>query len=232
MHCDEAKKRLVEYARNELSDAEREKVQSHLNGCGECSRELEKVTLLVSVLSEERNITYEPPPAFGDELHKRLAEANLRDKKAELRSEKKLYFLRLVPPLALAAVLLLVFGVALGFYLAGVNRAEQPLLDVSVTTAVVPVNHPLKMKISYESETRLGDVSFSIELPEGIIFETDDAEIAALKSLKWRGTLEKGKTVIPFAVRAISPGDYKIIARAEKEGLVHNHEIVLKVQGS
>ena len=50
-------------------------------------------------------------------------------------------------------------------------------------------------------------------------------------SVSWKGSLEKGKTVVPIVVRGIRPGRYEIEAFVRKGSMKRKTTIVLPVQG-
>jgi hypothetical protein len=114
--------------------------------------------------------------------------------------------------------------------------ADAPPIPV-VTPAVVddahvfevPVQKVAVIELAFTAEVRVEDVDFQITLPEGVRFWSD-GEMLADRSFEWQGGLDAGENTIPVAVRATSPGRYRVIAQATIGAEVVTHEIVLEVE--
>lgn len=239
MKCNEAKSKFFEFLRGELEKEQVTEIQEHLNSCLSCQKDFASAKLAHSLIRADSELRTELPVGFEENLHSRLVEAAFESKKGEKEDREWRFIKWRSIAIMTAAMVLIMLGVAVGFYLGVKNPSardtkspavkEPSFNNVSVTAAVVPVGRPIKMKLTFNSEVELANVNFSIVLPQGVSFETSDNEVAGLRELKWQNTLNEGKTEIPFVVKAEIPGKWKIYASAEKEGVRHTHEIILEV---
>ena len=105
---------------------------------------------------------------------------------------------------------------------AGVPRIE---------TAAVTVKQDVAVNIGFDVDEGVDGVIFQVDLPEGLKFIDDKAQPMLAQSVSWKGSLEKGKTVVPIVVRGIRPGRYEIEAFVRKGSMKRKTTIVLPVQG-
>lgn len=132
-----------------------------------------------------------------------------------------------------AAAVIIIF--AAGFF-AGTtfnenNDIEEYFEHSVIASAEVITGETVTIKLVYDSENDVDDVDFSITLPEGLAFNSDNPEISVKKNINWSGSLKKGRNEIPFVVKAVSEGLWHIDATAEYDGGSLNHEIVVKATG-
>jgi hypothetical protein len=107
------------------------------------------------------------------------------------------------------------------------NKAEiGPALAHSVPSSRTAVIH-----LNFTAEVRVEDVTFEVDLPEGLSFWSK-GEALAERRFRWPGTLEAGENVLPVAVRGEKPGLYRVKARAEIADQVIEQEILLQVEGA
>ncbi|MGI6395357.1 MAG: hypothetical protein ACOX2F_11635 [bacterium] len=100
-----------------------------------------------------------------------------------------------------------------------------------IGSAEVITGEAVTIKLVYESENNVEDVKFSISLSEGLAFNSENPELLNTKEINWSGTLKKGRNEIPFVIKALSSGLWRIEATAEYEGASLNHEIIVKARG-
>ncbi|MDZ4693721.1 MAG: hypothetical protein SGI86_01130 [Deltaproteobacteria bacterium] len=104
--------------------------------------------------------------------------------------------------------------------------APAPALAHSVPSSRTAVIH-----LNFTAEVRVEDVTFEVDLPEGLSFSSK-GEAMAERRFRWPGTLEAGENVLPVAVRGEKPGLYRVKARAEIADQVIEQEILLQVEGA
>ena len=71
MECDQIKDTLVSFLDNEVSDEIREAIQTHLNGCADCSKELESLKKVKELCHSWKDIS--PSMNWDIELRRKLA---------------------------------------------------------------------------------------------------------------------------------------------------------------
>lgn len=129
MKCSDIAPLLVAYAHDDLSDEERETVESHLKSCPECSKILEETIWAVGLLERKVEADMEAvEPLLGDlevKVYRRLAAEWVRG--ARRRWIDRLLFLRRPWAWAAYAAAALVFGVYIGSHHLAVDRsADRP----------------------------------------------------------------------------------------------------------
>ena len=162
------------------------------------------------------------PDNFEEELHEKL-----------LNSEKPISVRPFsIPVAAFTVTLIFIAGFLAGKFL---NR-EKPALPVDnpsqsavIADAEVTTGETVTVKLVYVAETEINDVTFSITLPAGLVFHSENSEIASLKTIEWSGTLHKGRNEIPFVVKARSSGKWLINASAVYDSGELTHEITVYV---
>lgn len=100
-----------------------------------------------------------------------------------------------------------------------------------IETAAVTVKQDVAVNIGFDVDEQVDGVIFQVDLPEGLKFVDDKAQPMLAQSVSWKGSLEKGKTVVPIVVRGIRPGRYEIEAFVRKGSMKRKTTIVLPVQG-
>jgi hypothetical protein len=107
------------------------------------------------------------------------------------------------------------------------NQAMPPL-----ETAAVSVKEDVALNIGFDVAQSVEDVTFQIDLPEGLQFVDDNRQPMLAQSVAWKGSLVEGKTVIPIVVRGVRPGRYEIQAFVRKGPMMRKETIVLPVNAS
>jgi hypothetical protein len=129
-----------------------------------------------------------------------------------------------------AAAVIIIF--AAGFF-AGTtfnenNDIEEYFEHSVIASAEVMTGETVTIKLVYDSENDVDDVDFSITLPEGLAFNSDNPEILNTKTINWSGSLKKGRNEIPFVVKAVEAGLWHIDATAEFIDGLLTHEIAVR----
>jgi len=111
------------------------------------------------------------------------------------------------------------------------NRYIDDYSEHSVVASVdVKTGESVTIKLVYDSENEVDEVDFSITLPHGLAFKSDNPEFSE-KVISWSGKLQKRRNEIPFVVTALTDGLWQIDATAEYDGGALNHEIIVKATG-
>jgi hypothetical protein len=97
-------------------------------------------------------------------------------------------------------------------------------------TYQVPSSKVAVIKLNFAATVDVADVSFEVELPEGLHFWSGGQKLAD-RIFRWPGELRAGDNLIPVAVRGDRAGLYRVKARAVAAGETVEHEVVLDVKG-
>jgi hypothetical protein len=130
----------------------------------------------------------------------------------------------------ISAVILITF--LTGFFIGKINtpvdKMMESVFEQSVIASIdVIKGEPFTVKLVYESEYDVDDVDFDIVLPEGLVFYSDHPEIAEKRTISWAGILKKGRNEIPFVVKSVELGNWRIDASAQFGDKVLAHEIIV-----
>jgi anti-sigma factor RsiW len=109
MSCEETQKLIVEFLEGELDEAERKRVQAHIEACDSCAAELEAFQRTMTLLEDDGYV--EPEPFYWTRFEAGLR-AKLRDRSRRFSLVPR--FENVVPRLAPIAVAVLFFCVGLG----------------------------------------------------------------------------------------------------------------------
>jgi len=161
------------------------------------------------------------PDNFEKEFHEKLL--SLSKPQAE-----RSYF---IPVAAFAFI----FVFAAGFLFGNFFKEEKlsPLKNESSHSAVIAdvtviTGDTVTVKLVYDADTKIDDVNFTIALPKGLTFHSNNTEVSSARSIEWSGTLQKGRNEIPFVVKAKSSGKWLIKASALFNSGELTHEITVK----
>ncbi|MCK5808814.1 hypothetical protein KAH37_07510 [bacterium] len=83
------------------------------------------------------------------------------------------------------------------------------------------------ISLNFAAKSELEGVHFSIALPQGVRFNTDNKVLANTRNHEWVATLKSGENSIPFVVSVDEIGVYAISVVADYNGFRHTQEIVL-----
>lgn len=104
------------------------------------------------------------------------------------------------------------------------NNFEEPVL---LSSAEVESGKPVTIEIEYEAARDINSVEVAIVIDEGISFYSKNSDISSKKTLTWKGSLAKGKNLIPFVVAVQKNGAWDINTKADFEGYSHLHKVRL-----
>lgn len=230
--CDEAEDYLTGHLEGTLDLWEGRAVAGHVTACPPCERKLVELSAVVGLL---RQVPQEPMPSdlpqrvslalagWVDDLpvpHTVPALAEVVVFAPPARKPRSVsHWMSGAAGAVAACAMFMVWQLAPG---AGVPRIE---------TAAVSVKQDVAVNIGFDVDESVDGVIFQVDLPEGLKFIDDKAQPMLAQSVSWKGSLEKGKTVVPIVVRGIRPGRYEIEAFVRKGPLKRKTTIILPVEG-
>ena len=131
-----------------------------------------------------------------------------------------------------------IFKIASSFALLALIIATVVLFDTTPDTGTPQSERTLiaesevekgavTISLNLSAESELEGVHFSIDLPQGVRFNTDNKILATTRNHEWVATLNSGENTIPFVVSVDDVGVYTISVVADYNGFRHTQEIVL-----
>ncbi len=197
MACRDIRNELIAYASGEALDEDSlNAVREHLAKCPECEHRLRwEQRVHEAVQSEE---VPEPSPDFERRV--------LKAATAEQGGEAPRWVWHSLVGGAVAAAL--VVGIMVG---TGMDSGGDPSQDADVPEVVEA--EPLwereeTVRLSFNSRSRLDDVSLTIELPPHV----EMTRFPGHQELTWKVDLEPGDNVIALPLRVAFPDDGEIVA--------------------
>lgn len=235
MRCDDALDQLTDYMDDALPAAERTAFEAHLDGCAECRRELAEVREVVALLHA---VPAEPMPAGLPERIFAALDAlpesvpglseSVAPESAKVLAAAPVaaapWWKRINLPSAFAGA---VAAVAL-LFVWNIQSNQLP----QIQTAEVRQNQDVAVNIGFDVASSVEDVTFQIDLPEGLQFVDDQRQPMMAQSVSWKGSLKSGKTVVPIVVRGVQPGRWTIEAYVRKGAMTRKTTIVMPVAAS
>jgi hypothetical protein len=235
MRCDDALDQLTDYLDDAMSAADKAAFEAHTADCADCRRELAEVRELVSLLHA---VPAEPmPAALPGRIFAALAElpdeapapstAPTPDRPTVLAQAPVAatpWWKRINLPSAMAGAV----AAATLLFVWNVQNSQLP----NIQTAEVRQNQDVAVNIGFDVATSVEDVTFQIDLPEGLQFVDDKHQPLLAQSVSWKGTLKSGKTVVPIVVRGVQPGKWNIEATVRKGAMMRKTTIVMPVAAS
>jgi anti-sigma factor RsiW len=227
--CEIAQEWLSEYLEDALLPLETLRLEMHLETCDDCGRALAGLKEIEGLLAL---VPTEPvPDGLAERIHAAL-EALPADiafprhslpspppsRGREQRGGWRLHWRSALVGGAVAAA-------ALGFAFWSAPALHVPTIE----TAAVTVKQDVAVNIGFDVASTVDNVTFQIDLPEGLQFIDDHAQPLAAQSVSWRGSLKAGKTVVPILVRGVRPGRYAIEAYVKKGAMMRKTTIMLPV---
>ena len=210
MSCHEAE-HLSAYLNGDLEERRRSSFEAHLDRCAICSTHWHELQTLALALRTRRAPL--PPPDLLERLHERLASEPIRPR-------MNFYWPGVLTGAIAAGVLFV------GTWIYRNHQTSLPVLQ----TAAVSVATPVSVQIGFDVQADVEDVTYTIDLPKGLEFVDDHDQPIAAQSISWKGSLRRGKTVVPITVCGIRPGRYEILATIRKDQAAQTTKIVLPVQ--
>jgi len=95
---------------------------------------------------------------------------------------------------------------------------------------VVPASKVAVIQLTFNASIAVEGAAFAVTLPEGLSFWSEGERLAE-RAASWQGDLDAGDNVVPIAVRAERPGQYRIKTRVDVDDEKLEHEIILEAQG-
>lgn len=223
MTCDDVQLYLGDYLDPGEDTIPRAAIAEHLAACPACTEHLEELSAVMAMLRDRK--APEAPLDLMDKIRQRLA-----DEPAPVPQQDPGVLTRLArlinwPSLAAGAV-------AAGTIIALVTvvvRNQAPL--PTIQTAAVAVSSPTSVNIGFDVAQDVNDVTFTIDLPEGLEFVDADNQPVDSQTISWQGALKRGKTVVPITVRGVQPGRFEILATVRKNQFAQTTKIVVPIEG-
>jgi anti-sigma factor RsiW len=221
--CDEAEDYFTGRLEADLDAWEAGAVAAHLAACSGCRRRLVELEATVSLL----RACPRPPAPVDLEPRVLVALAAADEPPLPVRApvppprprQAWTHMLAGLGGAAVACAALLVWT-----WLPGVGVP-------SIETAAVSVRQDVAVNIAFDLDERVEGVVFQVDLPEGLQFIDERSQPMLAQSVSWRGSLEKGRTVVPIVVRGVRPGRYAIEAYVRKGPLRRRTTVLLPVEG-
>jgi hypothetical protein len=239
MRCEEAQDLLSEHLDGTLSAEEDRSLGRHLESCAPCRRELAELRWLTELLQQ---VPAEPMPeelpgrifAALDALPDEAGPAPVAPPSADPArpQPEKGSPVMAAPwwkrglnwPSALAGAA--IAAAVIGFW--GLQPSALPRIE----TAAVNVQTDVALNIGFDVDQNVDNVTFQINLPEGLKFIDDQRQPMLAQSVSWKGALKQGKTVVPITVRGVQPGRWEIEAYVKKGPMMRKTTIVVPVQAT
>lgn len=208
MDCEQVELRLYDALDGVELDPD---TRAHLEGCSPCRTQLTELQEVQRLIRTRK--APPAPPDLMERIHRKL--------EAEPAAPR---FRISWPSMASGAI-----AAALVIGLVTVLLRQQAPLP-SIQTAAVQVAQPAAVTIGFDVARDVEDVTYEIELPEGLEFVDSANQPIEARSVTWQGALRRGKTVVPITVRGLQPGRYEILATVRKNQFAQTTKIVVPVE--
>lgn len=217
MNCQQAEQLLGSYLEGpeELGSKVFGEVSDHVQGCNDCSTELDDLRWVIAQVKAQPSV--KAPPDLAQKLHMRLALEGVPKSESWV---DKLRGMVNWPSLGAGAAV----AAALMF---AVLRGPQPAVGIQVSA--VPVDHNVAVQIAFDVDQDVKDVTFDIQLQEGLQFVDGKGQPLTTQTVSWQGSLKRGTTVVPVTVRGVRPGRFEILAVVRKDQLAKRTQIIVPV---
>ncbi len=222
MTCEQIQDHLSDFLDPTDPDVPREAIAQHLAACPGCAEHLAELQAVIAMLKSRK--APDAPADLMDRIRTRL-DAEPAPVQAERKVLGRVATLINWPSLAagaVAAALLLTVGTM-------ALRTQAPL--PTIQTAAVSVATPTAVNIGFDMAEDVDQVTFTIDLPDGLEFVDANNQPVDAREISWEGSLKRGKTVVPITVRGVQPGKYEILATVRKNQFAKSTKIVLPVEG-
>lgn len=214
--CDRWQDLLSEQIAGTLSPAESAELEAHLSGCAGCRTELTELKAVVELLHAVPPVAM--PAGLAQRVHLALEALPAETTPALAKVTPSRFNWR-----SAAA------GAAVAAFVA-VAWNMQPSNLPRIETAAVTAQTDVAVNIGFDVAESVEDVTFQVDLPEGLRFIDDKRQPMLAQSVSWKGSLVEGKTVIPVVVRGVRPGRWEIEAYVRKGPMTRKTTIVLPVE--
>lgn len=195
MDCETLSNRIDDYVDGGLPAAEAASVESHLAGCGSCTRDADLARRLRGAL---RNYGSRDIPEPDDRYFSLAVARAAADGSRRLRHR---YWLKgfgtaIAAGLAIFAVTLMLLA------------PDESRLDPTVPTVSIALEQPHTVNLVFASAESLTDASLTVLLPEGI----EMSGFAGQREITWTTSLVAGRNVLPLTLVAYRPGGGELVA--------------------
>lgn len=200
MNCEQTNSFLDDYQDGYLDEGQRQELEAHLSSCPDCQKDLENRNSLLKGLRELP--VPRPSPGFEERVFRNARQGSRTHTGFSAGFGS-----------AVAAGLLVWF--AIGFWHPA-ERTEGSGLSV----VVMQVEQPREVSLAFNVPHAIKDVTFRIELPEGIEIEGYPAQ----RELVWVDQLPKGRNVMNLNLVARQGVDGELLAHiqhGDKEQVFH-----------
>lgn len=214
MTCARSTDELSDYFAGDVPEPARSELAAHVAACPDCNAKLQELETVLALLKTRK------APAAPSDLARRLHE-RLEQEPAPAKPRVAFYWRSMLTGAVAAS--LIMFGTW------AFLRTQTPL--PTIQTAAVTVATPVDVNIGFDVKEDVEDVTYTIDLPDGLQFVDANNQPLAAQSVTWQGALKRGKTVVPITVRGVQPGRYEILATVRKNQFAQTTKIVLPVKG-
>jgi len=191
MNCEQTNSFLDDYQDGYLDEGQRQELEAHLLSCPDCQKDLENRNSLLKGL---RALPVpEPSPGFEERVFSNARHGNRTHTGFSAGFGT-----------AVAAGLLVWF--AIGFW----HPADQTE-DSGLSVVVMQVEQPREVSLAFNVPHAIKDVTFRIELPEGVEIEGYPAQ----RELVWVDQLPKGRNVMNLNLVASQGVDGELLAHIQ-----------------
>jgi hypothetical protein len=246
MRCEQAQDQLSDYLDQALSAPERQALDAHMAECADCRRELEELRLVTELLHA---VPAEPMPemlpnrifaalaALPDEAPQPATAGPIMPVIAPQPEGDRPTVLAQAPVAApapwwkrmnLPSAMAGAVAAAALLFVWNIQSNQLP----NIETVAVQQNQDVAVNIGFDVAQNVEDVTFQVDLPEGLQFVDDKHQPLLAQSVSWKGSLKTGKTVVPIVVRGVQPGKWTIEAYVRKGPMLRKTTIVMPVSAS
>ena len=207
--CDDLQDHLVDLDAGEGTP----EMRAHLESCAVCQARLRDSRLLRGALARLQPVPL--PEDFAAQVHARLP-APLRTTAQVRPAKARAPALRWLGAAAAVAIAAGLSAVVLRF------SAQPPSVDMTVAQLV-------GVDVDLGADRALSQVHMHIDLPEGLQLESDDAVLAAMRSLDYTTDLHAGSNRLSLVLRAARSGVHRVQVRVDAGGEQAAMDVVLRV---
>ncbi len=193
-----------------------QEIIEHIEKCEECKKYYDKMKLVdsaFSILEEKRDV--EKVPSFLE----------FKENKLTKFSKFKKFYLDKV---AVAAIFVLFIAYFSGLFMNNETKAFKYAENEIDAQYKVPLSEDVTVDLNFNSKTELKDVTFTLELGDGLKFGTDDERYQDFKEFTRKIDLKQGENKLSFAVIFDSSKPSFINAVLSKNGKKFTHKILFE----
>lgn len=208
MKCTEISKHIDGYLDKQLTPRELLAFEQHVSGCSECAEKLETAESLLAGL---KNL---PVPQPSANFEQRVF-AEVRRQHQE--NGRQHHIFRFATGFATAVLAGLAIWLVFIVYI-----PDSPVEPPQVVS--VEINESQTIRLLFESQSDIRQVSLNIGLPDNIELEG----FPGRKELSWQTSLQQGQNILALPVIAIGHGQGELLATLIYGGKVKIFRVLLK----